>query len=392
MIDQIKNSAAALLPELIEIRRHLHMYPEISFKEFETAKFIEQTLSNWGIEHIERIAETGVLARIYGINPEKRHLALRADIDALPIIEQNKTDYISRNPGLMHACGHDVHTTSLLGTAKILHGLKNEWEGSITLIFQPGEEKLPGGATLVINGGHLDNPRPDCILGQHVEPEMEVGKIGIRNGLFMASADEIYITVTGKGGHGAKPHQCIDTVLLASQLIVSLQQIVSRRAEPTTPTVLSFGKIYSEGGATNIIPEKVFIEGTLRTFDEKWRFEAHKIIREMAEQLCLAMGGSCDVRIEVGYPFVKNHEKLTANLKNIAATYIGDENIVEVPARMGAEDFAYYSQIMPASFYRLGSKNPNGTGLHSPIFDVDEKSLEIGAGLMAWLSINDLMQ
>ena len=391
MKEKIKSAAAAIYPELIEIRRHLHQYPELSFQEFETAKYIEYTLKRWGIEKVERIAETGVLARIEGKNPKKRHIALRADIDALPITEQNTTDYISKNKGLMHACGHDVHTTSLLGTAYILNQFKNDWEGSLTFIFQPGEEKLPGGASLVIKGGHLDNPRPDCILGQHVEPEMEVGKIGIRSGLFMASADEIYITVKGKGGHGAKPHQCIDTVLLASQLIVSLQQIVSRRAEPTTPTVLSFGKINSEGGATNIIPEKVFIEGTLRTFDEKWRFEAHKMIKDMAQQLCESMGGTCDIRIEVGYPFVKNHEKLTEKLKETASDYLGSENIVEVPARMGAEDFAYYTHLMPASFYRLGSKNPNGTGLHSPIFDIDERALEIGAGLMAWLSIHDLM-
>jgi amidohydrolase len=391
MIEKIKALAKEVYPELIKIRRHMHMYPELSFQEYETAKFIKSVLASWSIDDVQTIANTGVMAKIYGKNPGKKNVALRADIDALPIPEQNKTEYVSRNPGIMHACGHDFHTASLLGTAYILNKLRDEWEGTFTLVFQPGEEKLPGGATLVIGGGHLDNPRPDYILGQHVEPEMEVGKIGVKTGVFMASADEIYITVNGKGGHGAKPHQCIDTILIASQMIVGLQQIVSRRAEPTMPTVLTFGKINSDGGATNVIPSKVFIEGTLRTFDEKWRFEAQKLIKDMAQQLCSAMGGSCDIRIDTGYPFVYNHEALTREMTNAAKAFLGEENILAVPARMGAEDFAYYSQIMPASFYRLGTKNPNGTGLHSPIFEVDESALEIGAGLMAWLGVNDLL-
>jgi amidohydrolase len=390
MIEKIKLLASEMKPMLSEIRRHLHKNPEISFFEFKTGRYIADILKKWGIEFKDGVAGTGVSAKIYGKDPESRTIALRADIDALPIMEVNDCDYKSQNDGVMHACGHDAHTASLLGTAYILHKLREEWSGTIQLIFQPGEEKLPGGASLVLSEGWLNNPKPAYMLGQHVEADMEVGKIGLRSGIFMASADEIYITVKGKGGHGARPNLCIDSILLASNLIVSLQQIVSRRADPIMPSVLTFGKIHSNGGATNIIPTEVLIEGTFRSFNEKWRFEAHKMIKEMSEMLCSAMGGSCEVRIEVGYPFLKNNDILTAEVKKAAQLYLGNENVLELPPRMGAEDFAFYSQAMPTSFYRLGTKNPNGTGLHTPSFDIDENALEIGAGLMTWLAISDL--
>jgi amidohydrolase len=304
----------------------------------------------------------------------------------LPIQELNETSYKSKNIGVMHACGHDAHTTCVLGAALILNELKTELEGTVHFLFQPGEEKLPGGASKIINEGWLNTLKADTILGQHVEPEMEVGKIGIKSGIFMASADEIYITVKGKGGHGAKPHQCIDPVLVSSHLIVSLQQIVSRNADPLVPSVLTFGKINSNGGATNVIPDSVQIQGTFRTFDENWRKEAHRLITTMTEQLCKSMGAEAEINIMVGYPYLKNDEKITAIVKNRAEEYLGIENVIELPARMGAEDFAFYSQIMPACFYRLGTKNPNGTGLHSATFEIDEKALSVGAGLMAWLA------
>jgi amidohydrolase len=388
MIKKIKALAQNALPGISKIRQHLHQYPELSFQEVETGRYIAAQLADFGIEYKTGVAGTGVSAWIYGKEPNSRHIALRADIDALPIQEINDVPYKSKHEGIMHACGHDVHSSCLLGAAYILQQLREEWSGTVQLIFQPGEEKLPGGANMVLQEGWLDNPRPAFILGQHVEPEMEVGKIGLRSGIFMASADEIYITVKGKGGHAAKPHQCIDTVLIASQLIVALQQIVSRRADPIMPSVLSFGKIYSEGGATNVIPSKVFIQGTFRSFDEEWRFEAHRLLRQLALQLCESMGGSCELDIVVGYPFLRNDELVTNQVRQGAMAYLGADNVVELPPRMGAEDFAFYSQAMPASFYRLGTKNPNGTGLHTPNFDIDEQALEVGAGLMAWLAIN----
>lgn len=372
--------------QLISFRRHLHQHPELSFQEYKTCQFVKEKLEAWGIE-TQIMATTGVIGLIKGKNPTSRIVALRADMDALPIQEINEVEYKSKNDGVMHACGHDVHTTCLLGAAQILQELKEEWEGTIKLIFQPGEEQLPGGASILIKEGVLQNPSPSTILGQHVEPLLEVGKIGIKSGLFMASADEIHVTVRGKGGHGARPHQCVDTILMASQLIVQLQQLVSRRADPLMPTVLTFGKIYSEGGATNIIPDEVKILGTLRTFDEAWRMEAQQQLVESAQLICQSMGGTCDFNIIKGYPFLKNHETLTQCTRQHMETYLGAENVIDLPSRMGGEDFAFYSQQIPACFYRLGVQNPNGTGLHTPNFDVDERSLEVGAGLMAWLAM-----
>lgn len=371
---------------IIECRQHLHQYPELSFQEYKTCQFVKSKLESWGIP-TQIMATTGVIGIIKGKNPDSRILALRADMDALPIQEINEVPYKSKNEGIMHACGHDVHTSSLLGAAQILQALKDEWSGTIKLIFQPGEEKLPGGASILIKEGVLENPKPSQILGQHVEPLLEVGKVGIKGGLFMASADEIYVTVRGKGGHGARPHQCVDTILMASQMIVQLQQLVSRHADPLMPTVLTFGKIYSEGGATNVIPNEVKILGTLRTFDEAWRATAHERLKEMAQLICKSMGGSCDFDIIKGYPFLKNDEVFTQSTRLAMEDYLGAENIVDLPARMGGEDFAFYSQQMPACFYRLGVQNPNGTGLHTPNFDVNEDCLEVGAGLMAWLAM-----
>ena len=391
MKNKIREFAKKISPKLIEIRRQLHQYPELSFQEFETSKYIAAELTSWGIEFETGMAGTGICAWIKGQNPENRKITLRADIDALPINEANEVAYKSKNEGVMHACGHDAHTSSLLGAAYILNQLREHWSGTIQLIFQPGEELLPGGATKVIAEGWLDRPYPStCILGQHVEPGMEVGKIGLCSGLFMASADEIYVTVTGKGGHGARPQDCIDTILISSQLTVALQQIVSRRANPIIPSVLTFGKINSSGGATNIIPNEVKILGTFRTFDEQWRIEAHELMQTMAEQLCASMGAHCEFNIIKGYPFLLNNPNITEQLRRDASEYLGAENVIKMAPRMGAEDFAFYSHKMPASFYRLGTKNPNGSGLHSNTFDIDEAALEIGAGLMAWLAVKQL--
>lgn len=386
---KVRQQAKKIQSKMIEWRRHLHQYPELSFEEEQTCRYVREQLTAMGIASTV-VAETGVLATIQGMAPNSRLVALRADMDALPIQEANEVPYRSQHNGIMHACGHDVHTTCLLGAAQLLHTHRDQWRGSVRLLFQPGEEKLPGGASMLIEAGVLTNPTPQAIWGQHVEPPLEVGKVGIKSGLFMASADELYLTVRGKGGHGARPHQTVDTILMASHLIVYLQQLVSRRADPLMPTVLSFGKIFSDGGATNIIPEQVTLWGTLRTFDEAWRATAQEWLRTAARAFCQSMGGDCEVDIQQGFPFVYNDPDLTAKTRQQMELYLGADNVVELPARMGGEDFAAYSQLMPACFYRLGVQNPNGTGLHTPTFDVNENCLEVGAGLMAWLAMQDM--
>lgn len=390
--DSIKRIANTIAGEIVELRRHLHSNPELSFQEFETAKFIAQYLKKIGLNPVEGIANTGLSVLIEGKNPTKKIIALRADIDALPITEANEVPYKSKNEGVMHACGHDVHTSSLLGTANILNQLKDQFEGTVKLIFQPAEEKAPGGASLMIKEGVLKNPKPENIIGQHVAPLIPVGKIGFREGLYMASADEIYITVKGKGGHAAMPQGNIDPVLIASHIIVALQQVVSRYATPTIPTVVSFGKVIAEG-ATNIIPNEVKIEGTFRTLNEEWRSEAKIKMKKLAEGLAESMGGSCDFQILDGYPFLYNNEELTRRNKNFAIDYVGKENVLDLDIWMAAEDFAFYSQEIDACFYRLGVRNEEKgitSNVHTPTFNVDEEALEIGSGLMAWLAIKEL--
>ena len=390
--ENIKRIASDIAGEIVEQRRHLHSHPELSYKEFETAKFVAKSLREIGLVPAEGIAETGVSALIEGKNPSRKVIALRADIDALPILEANDVPYKSKNEGVMHACGHDVHTSSLLGTAKILHQLKDHFDGTIKLIFQPAEEKAPGGASIMIKEGILQNPSPNNILGQHVAPLIPVGKIGFREGIYMASADEIYITVKGKGGHAAMPQGNVDPVLIASHIIVALQQVVSRFATPTIPTVLSFGKLTAEG-ATNVIPNEVKIEGTFRTLDEKWRAEAKKKMKKLAEGMAKSMGGKCDFHILDGYPFLYNNEALTRRNRGFAIDYVGMENVIDLDIWMAAEDFAYYSQEIDACFYRLGVRNEAkgiASNVHTPTFNVDEDALELGAGLMAWMAINEL--
>ncbi|MEZ4721131.1 MAG: M20 family metallopeptidase [Flavobacteriales bacterium] len=390
MIDQIKSKAREIHPNLIEVRRRLHRHPELSFQEFETSKFIQNYLHQLGVE-FQVMADTGIVAHIQGTEGGKV-VALRADMDALPIREENNCDYRSENDGVMHACGHDVHTTSLLGVAEILQNMRLEFKGIIKLIFQPGEEKLPGGASLMIKAGALENPKPKGILGQHVYPELEAGKVGFRAGKYMASADEIYLKVIGKGGHAALPDRNIDPVLIASHIVVALQQVVSRRSHPGMPTVLSFGRIIGEG-ATNVIPDVVNLAGTFRTFDEEWRMEAHSIIEKLASETAMAMGAKCEVDIRKGYPFVLNDEELTKRSMQSAIEFLGRENVIDLEMRMTGEDFSYYTQQMPGCFYRLGTKSgSNGKyhGLHTPTFDVDENCLETGCGLMTWLCLKEL--
>ncbi len=393
MKEQIQSLARQFHADTIANRRHLHMHPELSFEEVQTGKFVAARLAETGIKYRHGIAGNGVVALIEGKNPKKRVIALRGDMDALPIREANKVPYKSQNEGVMHACGHDVHTSSLLGTARILHTLRDQFEGTVKCIFQPGEERLPGGASIMIKEGVLEKPRPVSIFGQHVHPPLRAGMIGLKPGIYMASTDEIYVTIKGRGGHGAMPQECIDPVVITAQVIVTLQQIVSRYNDPGIPSVLTFGKINSTGGATNIIPNEVKIEGTFRTMNEKWRAEAHKRMKKIAETMVKSMGGACEFNIMRGYPVLYNHEALTQRTKQWAIEFLGKDKVADLPARMTAEDFAYFSQAMPACFYRLGTGNPE-RGITSPIhtetFDVDEAALETGTGLMAWLAVKEL--
>lgn len=389
LIDSIKNKASEYLPEIIKIRRHLHKYPELSFDEKNTSDYIVEILTNANIPFTTGWGGHGLVANIEGSN-NGQVIALRADMDGLPIFEENNVPYKSANEGVMHACGHDVHMSCLIGAAFILNDLKDSLGNNYRIIFQPGEEKLPGGASLLISEGVLQNPTPKSILGQHVFPSMEVGKVGIRTGLYMASSDEIYIEVNGKGGHAAMPNDIVDTILASSQILIALQQIVSRKSNPAIPTVLSFGKINSVGGATNVIPNKVLIEGTFRTMDENWRKEAHNLIVQIARHTASSYGATCEVRIENGYPCLINDHDFTLTAKEKMVEYLGKENVVDLPIRMTSEDFAFYSHVIPACFYRLGTGNAE-KGIVSPVhtstFDIDESALEIGMGLMAWLAI-----
>lgn len=392
LLERIKSLSQAYSDQVVEYRRYLHANPELSYQEFNTVKYVDEKLRSFGISKIESLATTGLVAEVKGKNPGKKTIALRADMDALPIVEANNVPYKSKNEGVMHACGHDVHTSSLLGTAKILHDVRDQFEGTVRFLFQPGEEKNPGGASYMIKDGALENPRPAGIIGQHVFPLLPAGKIGFREGMYMASADEIYLRVIGKGGHGAAPDLAIDPIVIASHIIIALQQIISRNASPKQPTVLTFGNIIGKG-ATNIIPDEVNIAGTFRAMNEVWRESGLEKIKKMAESIAEGMGGRCEVDISRGYPYLENNPELTRRLKLAAEEYVGKENVYDIDITLGAEDFAYYSQIIPASFYRLGTSNVEKgikSYVHTPTFDIDEDALKIGPGLMAWMAVKEL--
>jgi hippurate hydrolase len=375
LLEKIKSLAAQGQAENIATRRHLHAHPELSYQEFETCKFVQAQLTKIGIPFTV-IATTGVLGIIEGKNPSKRVIALRADMDALPIEEENEVDYKSKNPGVMHACGHDVHTTILLGAAKILWSLRGEFEGTIKLLFQPGEEKNPGGASYMIRDGALQNPTPQGIIGLHVHPGLPYGKL--------------YISIKSSGGHAATPHQTVDTVLVAAQLITSLQTIISRNRNPQNPSVLSICSIHG-GNTTNVIPSEVKLMGTFRAMDETWRFQAHELMMQQAKGLAIATGAEIDFRVDVGYPTVDNEPAITEAAWKLADQYMGAENVEETELRMGAEDFGYYSQVIPGCFFRLGVRNESLDAIHNvhtPVFKIDEDAIAHGVGMMAWLGVS----
>ena len=388
MKSHIKELASENYNYVLNCYRHIHAHPELSFQEFETARFIQSELTNMGISFRADVGGTGVLGKIEGRNPAKRVIALRADMDALPVCETVETPYKSTIENVMHACGHDTHTACLLGAAKILQKLRNDFEGTILLIFQPGEEKAPGGARLMLEDGVFNELEPEVILAQHVSVDFPTGTMGFLPGKIMASADEIHVKIHGQGGHGALPHLVNDTVLAASQTIVSLQQVRSRLCHPLTPMVLTFGKLIADG-ATNVIPHEVQLSGTFRTFDEKWRVEAKNHIRRIINKTCAAFGCTADIDIPDGYPCVINNDKITAQAKSFAEEWVGEENIRTLETRMTSEDFGFFTQKYPCCFYRYGVKgkmNATTGGLHSSTFQIDEKALKTGMGGMAWLA------
>ncbi len=390
--ETIRARAEEYFPEVQEIRHHLHANPELSFKEYNTSAYVSARLEAIGITNKTIIAGTGIVALIEGRNPGKRCVALRADMDALPIMEENDTPYRSKNEGIMHACGHDVHTSCLLGAAHILHSLRDEFEGTVKLLFQPGEEKHPGGASIMIADGALENPKPAAIFGLHVFPPLPAGATGFRQGQYMASADEIYITIEGKGGHAAAPHQTVDPIAIAALVITGLQQVIARKCNPLTPSVLTFGKI-AGGFTTNVIPDNVEILGTFRAMNEEWRHEAHKWIRDFTEQTCAAYGARATVEIPLGYPVLFNDPELTAKASSWAEAYVGPTNVHELEMRMGAEDFSFYTQHVPGCFFRIGTNKDNKeflASVHNSHFDVNEESMKTGMGMMAWCAINAL--
>ena len=389
MINQIKQLAESTFDEIVEIRRYIHKNPELSFNEHKTSAYIKSILTGWGISFTEDIADTGIVVLLEGSNPSSKTLALRADFDALPITEENEINYCSVNKGVMHACGHDVHTASLLGVVKILNSLKQEWEGSVKFIFQPAEEMLPGGAQQMIKEGVLENPKVEKMIGQHVFPDLEVGKVGFRPGKYMASTDELHITIKGKGGHAALPQKYNSPLLAAAKLITDLD--ISFVKEKDRPSVLAIGFI--EGlGSTNVIPEQVKLKGTLRAMDEEFRALAHDKMLTISNAIAQAYKLEIDFDIRKGYPCLMNDEALTKKSIAFAKQYLGEDNVIDLPIRMTAEDFSYYSHEVPSTFYRLGTANKSKGithGLHTSRFNIDEKSLKIGMGLMAYLAIKN---
>jgi len=392
MQDLIKQKASEYFEEIRGIRHHIHTYPELSFVEYKTAEYVSERLTAWGIPHTTGVAGTGIVALIEGQNPTKKCIALRAELDALPIQEANDVPYKSKNAGVMHACGHDVHTSCVLGAAKILHSLRHTWEGTIKLIIQPGEEKHPGGASLMIAAGALEHPKPSAIFALHVYPHLPVGTVGFRAGQYMASADEIYITIKGKGGHAALPHQTVDPISISALVISGLQQVISRKGNPLIPSVLTFGAI-NGGFATNIIPDEVKILGTFRTMDEPWRYKAHELIKNFVTHTCEAYGATAEIDIPVGYPSLFNHPELTHTAEQWAKEYMGEDNVKALSMRMAGEDFSFYTHHLPGCFFRIGTNTQEQKHLapvHNAHFDIDENAIPIGMGMLAWLAVNAL--
>lgn len=391
MKETIKELSGKIEKVVRNIYYHLHQHPELSFQEKETAVFISEFLTDEGIAFRSGIGGHGILARIDGRSSGKV-IALRADMDALPINECNDVPFRSVNDGVMHACGHDAHVACLLGAAFLLNHLRDRFDGTVLLIFQSGEEMHPGGARLMLEDGLFDDIKPHLIIGQHVNNDLPCGHVAVGSGCIMASADEFHLVVEGKGGHGAMPHRLNDTVLAASQIVVALQQVVSRRTDPFHPTVLTVGKFIADG-ATNIIPDRVFLSGTLRCMDEEERLSAKRLIRVICERTAEAYGCLCEADVKEGYPAVFNDEEVTSRARRYLAELLGEDAVEPIEKRMTAEDFGFFSAVLPATFFRLGvagAENRGAGGQHTPTFLIDEGALRIGVETMSFLALRFL--
>ena len=386
MKEKILELSDLFFDEIVSIRRYMHMHPELSFQEFETSNYIKSILKSWDINFLDGYANTGILVNLEGKEPSSRVIALRADFDALPILEENDVEYKSKNEGIMHACGHDAHTASMLGALKILHTTKDHWRGTIKFIFQPAEERLPGGAKQMIEEGVLENPNVQHVIAQHVLPELEVGKVGFRCGTYMASTDELYITISGKGGHAAIPSSYNNPIIASSELVLDLNQFFNDKAD----AIFAIG--YIDGtGSTNIIPNEVNLMGTFRALDESFRLESHNHMNRIVDQVAKKYNIKIDLNIKKGYPALNNDIQFTLNQINKAKEFLGEKNVIDLPIRMTAEDFSYFANAVPSCFYRLGTGNKEKGlihGLHTSKFNIDEDSLKIGMGLMAFLAIS----
>ena len=393
MINRIKSLAKDVTELYVRPLRHqLHRNPELSFVEYETSQLIHDVLDSWGIENVS-MNVTGVLATIKGRNPGKRTIALRADIDALPIQETNICDYKSLRQNVMHACGHDAHTAMLLGVAYILNQMKDEFEGTIKLIFQPGEEKLPGGAKLMIENGVLDNV--EAIIAQHVYPDLPCGEVGFYSGNYMAACDEINIMISGKGGHAAKIKERSNTTVAAAKMLCAISELSSEfnKEERENPIIIAFGSFIADG-TYNVIPDTVNLKGTMRTFDEKERKLVKKKIKEISSEVAKSFGVKSRVKIDEGYPVLKNDVDFTDSLRDNAMDFLGEDKVKSLPQLMTAEDFAWYSHKIKACMYRIGTSNIEkgiDSKQHTSTFDIDEDALETGVGLMAYLAIERIM-
>ena len=386
MKEKILELSDLFFDEIVSIRRYMHMHPELSFQEFETSNYIKSILKSWDINFLDGYANTGILVNLEGKEPSSRVIALRADFDALPILEENDVEYKSKNEGIMHACGHDAHTASMLGALKILHKTKDHWRGTIKFIFQPAEERLPGGAKQMIEEGVLENPNVQHVIAQHVLPELEVGKVGFRCGTYMASTDELYVTISGKGGHAAIPSSYNNPIIASSELVLDLNQFFNDKVD----AIFAIG--YIDGtGSTNIIPNEVNLMGTFRALDESFRLESHNHMNRIVDQVAKKYNIKIDLNIKKGYPALNNDIQFTLNQINKAKEFLGEKNVIDLPIRMTAEDFSYFANAVPSCFYRLGTGNKDKGlihGLHTSKFNIDEDSLKIGMGLMAFLAIN----
>jgi len=378
----ITTNVSAIYEKIKGYREYLHQNPELSYKEFNTMEYVAAKLKEIGLPYEKGVAGTGIVSIIRSSKHSENQacIGLRADLDALPIQEQNTASYKSKVEGVMHACGHDVHTSILLGAAEILFELREDLEHPVKLIFQPGEEKNPGGASLLIEAGVLENPKVKEMYALHVFPELEVGKLGMRSGLYMASSDELHLEIIGVGGHGAMPEKCINPILIGSEFIIEAQNIIHKSCPKEVPCVISFGH-FDALGATNVIPERAEIKGTFRTMNEEWREKAAILLMDLANNLENKYKGNVNLIVSKGYPFLKNDDELTEKLKTKFESFFGPEKIEGLALRMTSEDFSFYSQTIPVCFFRLGVGNKEKGiiySVHHPKFDVDSACLKTG--------------